>query len=248
MSKNSQSNSYIEIMREGGLKLRQIKVDLQEAVKVGSSFESIEQHAQSLIAKAGGQPNFAMVPDYHWATCIMKNAELCHGIPKHKYVDDGDVITIDVGMLYKGWHLDTSISFGVGDISEEAETFLQVGKQSLKKSIGKARVGNSIYEVSSAMQRVVERAGYSAAYQLTGHGIGKELHMEPSIPCIADRGDKRIHLKEGQTVAIEIMYAAGDATVVLDKDGWTYRTKDGSLSAMFEETVLVTANGPEILT
>jgi len=238
----------IAAMREGGLKIRQIKKDLEAAVRVGTTFESIEAHAQKLISEAGGKPNFAMVPGYHWATCIMKNDELCHGIPKAKRVEDGDLISIDVGMLYQGWHLDTSISFGVGKVSGEVEHFLSVGRQSLKKAIAKARSGSSIYDLSSAMQRVVERAGYSAAYQLTGHGVGKELHMDPSIPCIAQRSDKRVKVQVGETYAIEIMYAAGDATVVLDEDGWTYRTEDGSLSAMFEETVLVTVKGPEVLT
>jgi len=238
----------ISSMRAGGKRMRVVKKALQDFVTVGTTFEAIEAKAQELIKAQGGIPNFALVPGYHWATCVMKNDELCHGIPKNKVVDDGDVITIDVGMLYEGWHLDTSITFAVGTVSSEISHFLEVGKQSLKKAIAKARVGSSVYDVSSAMQRVVERAGYSAAYQLTGHGIGEELHMEPSIPCEADRADKKIKLYEGQTVAIEIMYAMGDATVVLDKDKWTYRTQDGSLSGMFEETVLVTAAGPEILT
>lgn len=238
----------IASMRAGGKKMRVVKKALQEFVTVGTTFEAIEAKAQELIKAHGGVPNFALVPGYHWATCVMKNDELCHGIPKNKVVDDGDVITIDVGMLYEGWHLDTSITFAVGSVSSEVTHFLEVGKQSLKKAIAKARVGSSVYDISSAMQRVVERAGYSAAYQLTGHGIGEELHMDPSIPCEADRADKKIKLYEGQTLAIEIMYAMGDATVVLDKDKWTYRTQDGSLSGMFEETVLVTSAGPEILT
>lgn len=235
-------------MRAGGKKMRVVKKALQDFVEVGTTFEAIEAKAQELIRSQGGVPNFALVPGYHWATCVMKNDELCHGIPKNKIVDDGDLITIDVGMLYEGWHLDTTISFGVGAVSTEVAHFLEIGMQSLKKAIAKARVGSSVYDVSSAMQRVVERAGFGVAYQLTGHGIGEELHMDPSIPCVADRSDKKIKLYPGQTIAIEIMYAAGDATVILDADKWTYRTEDGSLSGMFEETVLVTQNGPEILT
>lgn len=239
-------------MREGGAKLRQVKKQLQAMTVVGTRFEEIEAEAQRLIKAAGAVPNFALVPGYHWATCIMKNEEVCHGIPKGKVVEAGDLITIDVGLKYQGWHLDTSISFAVpgenGKVASEREHFLSVGRESLKKAINKARVGNSIYDISSAMQRVVERAGYSAVYQLTGHSIGEELHMEPSVPCIAQRRDKNLTLFDGQTLAIEIMYAAGDAELKVDRDGWTYRTKDGSLSGMFEETVAITKSGPVILT
>lgn len=238
----------ITAMREGGRRLRAIKKHLVEFTQVGTSFEAIEAKAQELIQAGGDQANFAMVPGYHWATCIMKNDELCHGIPKGKKVNNGDVITIDVGLLHDGYHLDTSITFAVGEVKSEVQHFLEVGRQSLKKAINKARVGSSVYDISSAMERVVERAGYGAVYQLTGHGVGEELHGEPSIPCVAQRADKKIKLYEGQTIAVEIMYAAGDPYLKLDKDGWTYRTADGSLSGMFEETVLVSAHGPEILT
>lgn len=242
----------IEAMRQGGAKLRQVKRELQAFTKVGMKFEAIEAEAQRLIKAAGAVPNFALVPGYHWATCIMKNDEVCHGIPKGKYVDDGDVITIDVGLLYHGWHLDTSITFVVAQdlatVPNEVKQFLDTGRESLKKAINKARVGNTIYDISAAMQRVVERAGYSCVYQLTGHTIGEELHMDPSVPCIAQRSDKQYKLFDGQTLAIEIMYTAGDAHLKVDKDGWTYRTSDGSLAGMFEETVLVTKSGPEILT
>jgi methionyl aminopeptidase len=236
-------------MRAGGLIMRQIKPQLQSFVAVGMSFADIEAEAQRLIKAHGVKPNFSTVPGYHWATCIMKNDELCHGIPSpDKKVADGDVMSIDVGILYGGYHLDTSISFGVGDVSGDNQHFLEIGKQSLRKAINKVKAGVSVYEVSAAMQRVVERAGYSAVYQLTGHGVGEELHMEPAIPCIAQRSDKNVWLTEGQTIAVEIMYAKGDAHLKLDKDGWTYRTSDGSISAMFEETVLVTARGYEVLT
>lgn len=245
---NSNTSQKIAAMREGGLRMREIKKKLQNHVQVGATFESIEEKAQELIKAAEGVPNFALVPGYHWATCVMKNDELCHGIPKNKVVEDGDIITIDVGMLYKDWHLDTSISFGVGDVSKKHQTFLEIGQKSLHKAINKVKSGISVYEISQAMQKVVERAGYSAAYQLTGHAIGEELHMEPSIPCVAQRSDKRVFLKAGDTVAIEIMYAEGNAYVILDKDKWTYRTEDGTVSAMFEETVLVTETGYEILT
>ncbi len=241
--------SRLAAMREGGARLATVKTTLQQETTVGTSFREIEALAQELIKDAEATPNFALVEGYDWATCVMRNDELCHGIPDRDIVvADGDVISIDVGLLYKGFHLDTSISFAVGDVSSEIQEFLAVGERSLRKAINKATVGQSVYEISAAMQRVVERAGYSAAYQLTGHGIGTELHGEPAIPCVANRRQKREMVQEGQTLAIEIMYAMGDAHVVLDDDGWTYRTQDGSLTAMFEETVIVGKDAPEIVT
>lgn len=242
------SQKKISAMRAGGQKLARVRDALVAYTKVGTSFEDIEGEALRLIKAEGGIPNFALVPGYHWATCVMKNDEVCHGIPKGKSVAEGDVITIDVGLLYQNYHVDTSVSFAVGQVSAEIEEFLAVGRKSVQKAIAKVKPGATVYDVSHAMQKTVERKGYGAVYQLTGHGIGTELHMEPGIPCVAHRGDKRHVLKPGQTLAVEIMYSAGDPELVLDADGWTYRTKDGSLTGMFEETVLVTETGHEVLT
>jgi len=229
--------------------MQSIKKQLQSFTKPGIAFADIENKAQQLMKNEGVQPNFSTVPGYNWATCVMQNEELCHGIPSaDKTVADGDIISIDTGVLYDGFHLDTSISFGVGTLGPEKTAFLEIGQRSLTKAINKVRAGASVYEVSAAMQRVVERAGYGAVYQLTGHGIGTELHMDPAIPCVAQRSDKRIKLKAGDTIAVEIMYALGDPRVVEGADGWTFSTADNSLSGMFEETVLVTQNGHQVLT
>ena len=201
-----------------------------------------------MIKSLEAKPSFSTVPGYDWATCIMKNEGLCHGIPKRKKVESGYIISIDVGLIENGYHLDSSISFIVGETSEEKKEFLTVGQNSLDKAISKARLGNSIYDISRAMEKVIQHRGWGVVYQLTGHGIGKELHMDPSIPCVAEKSDKKKKLIEGQTIAIEIMYTKGDPYLVLDEDGWTYKSEDGSLSAMFEETVLVKKEGPEVLT
>lgn len=238
----------IQAMTVGGKHLGQIKKKLAEYTHVGTSFEEIEAEAQRLIRAAGANPSFSTVKGYHWGTCIMKNDAMLHGIPQGQVVNEGDVITIDVGLIYQGFHLDTSITFPVGKVSPAVGQFLAVGQKSLDKAIAQARLGNSVYDISYAMQKVVEGAGYSCAYQLTGHGVGRNLHEDPAIPCVAQRSDKRVKLEAGQTLAIEIMYAMGDATLITDPDGWTYRTEDGSLSGMFEETVLVTTDGPKILT
>jgi len=245
---NSETSAKISAMTEGGRRLGTIKQQLANFTQVGSSFESIEAEAQRLIKAAGAKPSFSTVADYRWATCIMKNDELCHGIPEHKVVENGDVITIDVGLIFQEYHLDTTVTFEVGTSTPAHQKFLEVGRRSLHKAINKARVGNTIYDISAAMQRVVEAEGYSCVYQLCGHGIGKELHESPDVPCLAQRHDKKKKLWEGQTVAIEIMYAQGSAALKVDPDKWTYRTVDGTLSGMFEETVLITNQEPRVLT
>ncbi len=244
----SQEIKRVTAMRAGGKRLRVVKQALQEFTQDGTTYEQIEDHAQYLIAQQGGTPNFALVPGYHWATCVMVNDALCHGIPQGGVIADGDIVTIDVGLLFDGYHLDTSISFGVGKISAEKQHFLDIGRQALKKAIARATVGNSVYQVSKAMQKTVEKKGFGAVFQLTGHGIGIELHQDPSIPCVAQKQDKKNIFQENQTVAIEIMYSMGNPLLIEDDDGWTYRTADGSLSGMFEETVLITQDGPQILT
>lgn len=241
----------IEKMRIGGKKLGVIKVALQEMSVPGVSFESIESSAQTLIAREGAVPSFSTVSGYKWATCITKNSGCCHGIPKGNSVLAGDIITIDVGLIYQGYHLDTSITFYVSGgipIDPKVAQFLTVGNRSKEVAIAQAVVGNSVYDVSKAMQQEVESHGYSCVYQLTGHAIGRELHEDPQIPCLAYRSDKKHKLYEGQTIAIESMLAMGNARLKLGKDGWTYETVDGSLTGMFEDTVLVTAQGPQVLT
>lgn len=242
------TSQKIDSMRVGGHKLSQVKQSLQTFVAVGTTFEQIEAEAQRLIRKQDAVPSFSTVPGYSWATCVMKNDALLHGIPQDKVVEDGDIVTVDVGLIENGYHLDTSITFPVGKISAETEEFLAVGKKLLQKAISRVKDGVSVHAISSVFEKGLTKKGYGAVYQFTGHGVGKELHMSPSIPCIAVRSDKKVFLSEGDTVAIEIMYTAGDPEVVLDDDGWTYRTKDGSLSAMFEETVLVKKDGFDILT
>ncbi|MDQ3008488.1 MAG: type I methionyl aminopeptidase [bacterium] len=237
----------ITAMRVGGKKLASIRQELIHFTKSGTSFEEIEAEAQRLIKAAGAKPSFSTVTGYHWATCITKNAGVCHGIPQGKVVSDGDIITIDVGLIWDGYHLDTSDTVAVGGVPAKTKEFLEVGRRSLAKAIAEAYPGNTVYEISRAMQKVVERHGFGCVYQLTGHEIGTQLHGRP-VPCVAQKSDKRWVLQPGTTLAIEIMYTMGEPELVLDDDGWTYTTKDGSLSGMFEETVLVGTEWPEILT
>ncbi|MCA9369687.1 MAG: type I methionyl aminopeptidase [Pseudomonadales bacterium] len=236
-------------MRRGGRALAQVRDTLQHTTELGNTFAQIEERAQVLIKQAGFTPSFSTVPGYRWATCIMKNHELCHGIPSsEKRVESGDIITIDIGLVSDGYHLDTTVSFGVGEMKSEHEQFLLVGRQAVDAAIGVVKDGASVYHISRAMEKRLKKHNYGAVYQLTGHGVGKKLHMEPAIPVYAQKSDKRVRVSSGDTLAIEVMYAAGDPELVLSDDGWTYQTKDGSYTAMFEETVLVTDRGYQVLT
>lgn len=235
-------------MRTGGHLLAQIRDQLASFAQVGMTFAEIEAEAQRRIKASGAKPSFSTVPGYHWATCIMKNDGLCHGIPNDTVIEDGDVVTIDVGLIYSGYHLDTTTTFIVGTPTAEKRRFLELGQKALNKAIGKVYAGQSVYNVSLAMEKVLVENELGIVYQLTGHGVGEKLHMEPAIPCIAQKHDKKVFIHEGQTIAVEVMYTAGAGDLKVDKDGWTYRTVDGSLSGMFEETVLVTKNGSEVLT
>jgi len=246
---DSQLQHKANSMRQGGRKLAVVRRKLTEFAQVGVNFLDIDQYAFELIKAEDAQANFAMVPGYHWATCIMKNDEVCHGIPqKQKVIAAGDLIKIDVGLLYDGFHVDTTTSFFRGQVSHEKQQFIEIGQHSLDRAIAQAYPGNSVYDISFQMEKVLTRHHLGAVYQLTGHGVGKKLHDDPAVPCAAQKSDKKQLLYEGQTLAIEVMYTQGKPDLKLDQDGWTYRTIDGALGGMIEETVLVTAQGPEILT
>ena len=235
-------------MREGGLLLAQVKQQLVKMAKPGITLEAIDQIAEKLLLETGGKPSFKTVPGYHWSTCINTNADIVHGIPKGT-LKSGDLVTIDVGLLYKGFHTDTSTSFVVGETTSDKEDFLQIGKSTLDKAISVATVGNQVWDISHCIQKNVEAAGFSVVRTLTGHGVGRQLHMEPSIPCYTSGAKSNSPtLKEGQTLAIEVMYAMGDWATQTRSDGWTITMKDGQLSAVFEETIIVTKQCPERIT
>ncbi|MEK7458402.1 MAG: type I methionyl aminopeptidase [Patescibacteria group bacterium] len=238
----------IKAMRKGGKILAQVRDAVVAAVVPGVPFEKLEEIAQRELKRLGADPSFPTVEEYKWATCITKNEGCVHGIPVGKTVEFGDIITIDVGALYGGYHTDTSITVCAGECSKRVQRFVVTGVKAVDAAIAQVHAGATVYDLSLAMQSVVEGAGYRCVYQLTGHGVGKKLHMDPSIPCYADERSKKDVLYEGQTLAVEIMYTMGNPKLVLATDGWTYETEDRSLSGMHEHTVLVTKDGVEVLT
>jgi methionyl aminopeptidase len=241
----------IKLMAQGGRKLAVIRDQLAARLRPGVTLASIEALAQKLIKQAGGQPSFAMVDDYRWATCINLNQGVVHGVPDQTVVKAGDLVSLDVGLFYQGFHSDTSVSFIAGESKNpKTKKFLAVGRKALQLAINQARPGNRLGHISQAIQQTVESAGYSSVRQLTGHGIGRTLHEPPAIPCFLDQPlEQTLRLQPGLALAIEVIYAFGSPEIVTDPDDhWTISTQDGQLAAIFEQTIAVTAAGPQVLT
>lgn len=240
----------IALMQEGGKRLAQIKKELQEMVKAGVRAKEIDKKAEELIKKARGKPSFEMVKGYRWATCINVNEGVVHGVPGDYAFREGDLVSIDVGMFFKGYHTDTSFTVGAGKLDKEKERFLAAGRRALKAAIDACRPGMRVAHISRAMQKVLEEKGYSPVRALSGHGIGKNLHESPQIPCFwqGNVSDSE-EIPEGAVFAIEAIYTLGSPELVLSgEDKWTIATRDGKIAGLFEETVAATVQGPLILT
>jgi len=238
----------LQAMTEGGARLGWIKGQLVKAVAAGVTPLEIEALADKLIKEGGDKASFKMEPGYHHATCINKNDGLVHGIPNSVPFKAGDVVKIDMGLFHNGYHLDTAITVQIEPKDPKVTKFLETGQKALKAAIDVALPGNTVFDIGSTMQQILEGDGYGAIRDLTGHGIGRKLHMDPWIPCFADNQNKKDILQLDQTIAIEAMYTMGDWHLVEDPDGWTLSTQDGSTTGYFEETVYITADGPIILT
>ena len=252
-------------MREGGKILSDVLWEVLGKVKPGITELELDALAQKLITKRGAESGFMKVAGYHHTICTSVNDVVVHGVPTNTRLEEGDVIGIDCGVYYKGFHTDMSETVRVGIKNQEPawrrgrsrikkdkiDIFLEIGKKALEAGIAKATIGNHVGDISKAIQTIVEgQGGYSIVRSLVGHGVGRNLHEEPEIPgYLAGRKERTPRLEEGMTIAIEIIYNMGKRDVVYSgQDGWTISTKDGSLSGVFERTVVVTKKGPEILT
>ena len=238
----------ISAMRQGGKLLAGIKKVLAQFAQKEHNLEGINQKAEKLIKKTGGKPSLKMVEGYHLATCINVNSGVVHGIPQG-FIKKGDLVTIDIGLYYQGFHTDTSTTFVIGKATKKQQTFLILGKNTLKAAIAQALPGNKIKNISKTIQTRIESKGSNVVRELTGHGIGQELHEKPPIPCfVSNSPEMNYILQPNTTLAIEVMYTQGDWPLITSSDDWTLKTKDNSLAAVFEETILVTSKGPKILT
>lgn len=224
-----------------------------ESIKIGVSEIEVDKKAEDKIYKLGGDLSYKSVPGYQFATCVTVNEQVVHGIPTERKFEKGDLVSIDLAVEFKGWHTDCAWSVLVEDgklkIEErqEKEKFLKVGEEALWEGVEQAIDGNSVGDISNAIQTRVEEAGYSIVRSLIGHGIGRSLHEDPEIPGYGKKG-MGVKLKEGMTLAIEVIYTSGHHEVILGEDGWTFSTADKSWGGLFEMTVIVGKKEAEVLT
>lgn len=213
-------------------------------IKVGVTALELDKEIEAEIKRLGGELSFTTVSGYKWASCITFNEQVVHGIPTDRKIKEGDIISIDLGTLYKGWHSDAAWTV---EVNNKKNNFLKIGEEALWKAIAKAVEGNRIGDISSVIQQEVEGEGYAVVRSLVGHGVGKQLHEDPEIPGVGKAG-KGMELKKGMTLAIEVIYTKGKPDVVLSPDNWTVSSADGSMSALFEMTVVVGKEKAEVLT
>lgn len=255
------TDEEIEIMRKSGSILGEVLRMVLESARPGVSELELDRLAEKLIRERGGEQGFMKVKGYYFTTCMSTNDVVVHGIPGGYKLKEGDVIGIDCGVYYKGFHTDMSESVrikngkprfytGSEKSEDEVDKFLSIGKKALNEAIKQARAGNRVGHISKMIQDIVEvNAGYSIVRSLIGHGVGRELHEEPEIPgVLMDKISNTALLKKNMTIAVEVIYNMGKPDVKLDRDGWTIRTKDGKLAGLYERTIAVTDIDPEMLT
>ena len=243
----------IAIMKHGGHILSDVLGSVMDAVKPGVSELELDQLAEKLIRERGGEPGFKKVKGYNHTICMSTNDVVVHGIPGSYRFKEGDMVGVDCGVFYKGFHTDMSDSVRIKRKGEakktEEDIFLETGKHALDEAIKMAVIGNRIGHISYTIQKIVEGKGYAVVRNLIGHGVGRQLHEEPEVPgYLSGKIERTLPLREGMTIAIEVIYNMKTPDVVLDGDGWTIRTADGALAGLYERTVAITKDGPLMLT
>ncbi len=237
----------IEIMRQAGKIVATVLAELKSAVKPGVKTGILDEIAERETEKLGAIPSFKGYHGYPASVCVSINDEIVHGIPGDRIMNESDIVSIDFGVIYNDFQGDAAVTVGVGSISPEAEKLLAATEGSLMAGIQAAHVGARLGDISSAIQDYAESRGFSVVREYTGHGIGRSMHEDPQIPNFGIPGQGPV-LKRGMTFALEPMINIGDWRTRLEDDNWTVRTCDGSLSAHFEHTIVITDEGSEILT
>lgn len=235
-------------MREGGTILYNILHDLLKEVKEGVESSYIDILAETLMESYNVKPAFKGYRGYPYSVCVSINDEVIHGFPiKEKVFKEGDVVSIDIGIIYKGYYSDMAYTVPVGDVDDKKRKLLEIGEKILFQGISEAIIGNRIGNISNAIETNTLKNGYSVVKDFIGHGIGRKLHEEPEVPNFGSKDNGPI-LKDGMVIAIEPMICMGKGEVYVTNDGWTVKTKDREISVHFEHTVAITENGPLILT
>ena len=247
MSVSIKSTREIELMREAGRLLEITHNEMEKALKPGMSTMDINRIGEEVIRSFGCIPSFLNYNGYPASICVSVNDEVVHGIPhKDHIIQEGDIVSLDAGLIYKGYHSDAARTHLVGECSPEAKKLVEVTKQSFFEGIKFAKAGHHLFEISAAIGDYAESFGYGVVRDLVGHGIGTHLHEDPQIPNFRQSG-RGLKLMPGMTLAIEPMINAGTREVAWMDDDWTVVTMDGSLSAHYENTILITDGEPEIL-
>lgn len=241
------SPQEISIMRRSGGIVAEVLGTLRQMVAPGITTQDLEERAALEIKKRKALPAFKGYKGYPFCLCTSVNEQVVHGMPSKRILNDGDIVSIDVGVLIDGFYGDAAITVPVGTVSDEALRLIDITALSLAKAIEAAQVGNRLFDISSAVQQCVEAEGFSVVRDFVGHGIGRSLHEAPQVPNFGTPGVGE-KLKPGMVLAIEPMINAGSYRVKVLKDGWTAVTEDGRLSAHFEHTVAITTEGPCVLT
>lgn len=244
---NYKTEEEIELIKEGAEILGRAHAEVAKCIEPGIKTKELDRIAEEFILKHGGRPSFKGYNGFPSALCISLNEQVVHGFPGEYALQEGDIISIDAGVFYKGFHSDSAYTYAVGKVDDEVMNLLKTTKESLYLGIRETVIGNRIGDIGFAIQKYVEAKGFSVVRELVGHGVGRSLHEGPEVPNYGRRG-KGMKLQEGLVIAVEPMVNLGKRNVVQESDGWTIRTKDKKPSAHFEHTLAITSNGTEILT
>ena len=248
MAVTVKSAREIELMREAGRLLEIVHDEMAKIIRPGISTMDINERGDKVIRELGCKPNFLNYGGFPASICVSVNEEVVHGIPRRDhFLKEGDIVSLDAGLIYKGYHSDAARTHAVGEISPEAQKLIDVTRQSFFEGIKMAKAGNHLYDISAAIGNYAESFGYGVVRDLVGHGIGTSLHEDPQIPNFAQKR-RGIRLVPGMTLAIEPMITMGRPEVCWLDDDWTVVTEDESLAAHYENTILITEGEPEILT
>src|SRR6202158_4701477 len=239
------SQDEIELMREAGAILAETLNHLQSLARPGVTLLDLDREADKFIRARDSIPGFVGYQGYRNAICTSVNDQVVHGIPTNRKLREGDLLALDAGLIYRGFWADAGLSVGVGKMAPEAQRLMDVTRESLALGIDQARDGNRIGDISAAVQRHVEGAGFGVVRQFVGHGIGRNMHEDPQLPNFGRPGTGP-ELRPGMTLAVEPMVTAASHDVYILPDGWTVKTSDGRLSAYYENTIAITEDGPRV--
>ena len=241
------TDEEIELLRENNLLVSRTLAEVGRHIRAGITTRELDKIAESIIRDAGAEPAFLGYSGYPASSCISVNEVVVHGIPGDRVIEEGDIVSVDLGTFMKGFVGDSAYTFAVGEVSAEARKLMEVTKEALRKGAAQAKAGNRVGDIPAAVQEYAESFGFGVVRELEGHGLGRKMHEAPGVPNFGARGRGPL-LKEGMVICIEPMITQGNRAVVFERDGWTVRTRDRKLAAHYEWAVAIRRGGPDILT